>query len=225
MPGARLRLRFAIVAGCLAAVLAGGAWTAAPASATTQTWNTPVFGGYDWVVPAGITTATFELRGASGGLAGGSVGGKGGKAVATIAVTPGETLHINVGGAGFNAASSGVPSSTGAGTNGGGASGFYCHSSVSDQSICQGGGGGGASDVRQGGTGLPDRVLVAGGGGGAGGTSGTPEHTGGGDGGAGGLVGGRGADGTASSPTAPADPPTSAAAEAKAARRRPAGPW
>jgi hypothetical protein len=180
---------FGIVAGCLGLLLTSGLWAAAPASAATQTWDTPVYGGYDWVVPSGVTSATFDLSGASGAGTGGvlavSYGGDGGKTIGTIAVTPGETLKINVGGA--------PPG----GTNGGG----YGGASSQDCSVvdlgnqqCLGAGGGGASDVRQGGTALANRVLVAGGGGGAGGhnndyngVSGwSPAY--GGNGGAGGLL-------------------------------------
>jgi hypothetical protein len=154
----------AIVVAGLAPVLAAWLWAPAPATAATQTWDTPVFGGYDWVVPSGVTTATFELFGASGAGTGGmlavSYPGDGGKTIGTIAVTPGETLKINVGGA--------PPG----GINGGGNAG----ASSQDCSVvdlgnfqCLGAGGGGASDVRQGGTALANRVLVAGGGGGAGG--------------------------------------------------------
>src|ERR1700704_2572537 len=90
--------RFAIVVACLGALL--GTWlaSAAPASAATQTWDTP--GAYDWLVPAGVTTATFQVSGAQGAGSGASRGGAGGRTVGTVAVTPGETLKINVGGAG-----------------------------------------------------------------------------------------------------------------------------
>jgi hypothetical protein len=40
------------------------------ASAATQTWNAYVYGGYQWVVPAGVTSATFDVSGASGAGAG-----------------------------------------------------------------------------------------------------------------------------------------------------------
>jgi hypothetical protein len=54
-----------------------------------------------WVVPDGVTSASFDVRGASGGPnTGGSIGGSGGRAVATLDVTPGETIYINVGAAG-----------------------------------------------------------------------------------------------------------------------------
>ena len=118
-----------------------------------------------WTVPDGVTQATFDVYGAQGGNVDRS-GGRGGKASATIAVTPGETLQVNVGGAG------------GAGGFNGGAAGGSANSS--------GGGGGGASDIRTGAFALADRIIVAGGGGGAGGDNG-------GEGGAGGgIVGGDG---------------------------------
>ncbi len=183
----------AIVVGCLALLLTGGLAAAPPAGAATQTFDTPVFGGYDWVVPSGVTTATFDLNGGSGAGVGGSIGGKGGETVATIAVTPGETLKINVGGA------APAPGS-GSGPGGGGGTGDpVC---AEGGFACFGGGGGGASDVRQGGTSAANRVLVAGGGGGAGGASsgfcndvGCITSVGGGDGGDGGASGSRGADG------------------------------
>lgn len=95
-----------------------------------------------WEVPAGITEVTIEAWGADGGA-----GGRRGYATGKLAVTPGETLRIYVGGVG----AAGV-----GGYNGGG---------DSDPTVY---GGGGASDVRQGGATLADRVLVAGGGGGRG---------------------------------------------------------
>ena len=176
---------------------------AAPASAATETWDTPVLGGYSWVVPAGITSATFNLAGASGGAAGGSRGGTGGRTIATIPVTPGETLQINVGGAGGRP----IP------INGGGYPGNgYCSLVNTTSTGCLGGSGGDASDVRQGGTALDDRVLVAGGGGGAGGPGQDPSADcpsgcgtwGGGD---GGDAGGLGASSGAAGVGRPFDPP------------------
>ena len=133
---------------------------AASASATKETFNfiDPPFGAAQtWTVPAGVTKAKFNLYGAQGGGVtdgGPPLGpGLGGQAKATIAVTPGASIQVNVGGqadvylAGFNGGGAGV-------ATGPGGAGF---------------GGGGASDIRIGGTDLDDRVLVAGGGGGAGG--------------------------------------------------------
>src|ERR687897_1340439 len=91
-----------------------------------------------WTVPEGVTQATFDVFGAEGGsVPFGSVGADGGKASATIAVTEGERLQVNVGGRGGNGSVFGdatVPGGTG-GFNGGGARG--------DNFCGRGGGGGG----------------------------------------------------------------------------------
>lgn len=96
----------------------------------------------------------IELWGANGGDDDTyGKGGKGGYITGQINLTQGQNLYIYVG-------KSGVSSSAGAsgGFNGGGNAGPSGSS----------GGGGGATDIRQGGTQLTDRILVAGGGGGAG---------------------------------------------------------
>jgi len=130
-----------------------------------------------WTVPDGVSQATFDVFGAQGGSdTSGKAGGLGGKATATIAVNPGDTLQVNVGGAGRNGNT--IQSSPG-GFNGGGSGGT---GSVD----AHGGGGGGASDVRSGGIGLANRIIVAGGGGGAGGSGGAGGVGGGLSGGAGG---------------------------------------
>ena len=142
----------------------------ATAGATTDTYD---YTGdvQSWVVPAGVTSATFDLYGAEGGTAYDSsygAAGLGGRATATLAVTPGETIEIRVGGQG----------GASGGYNGGGA-----------PNTNGPGGGGGATDIRQGGGALADRTLVAGGGGGSGacsGLGGTKSNGGAG----GGLVGG-----------------------------------
>jgi hypothetical protein len=98
-------------------------------------------------VPSGVTSLNVVADGAAG--AGQKLKPKaiarGGRTEATVPVTPGETLHVFVGGAG---------SSTG-GFNGGG-----------EPPYSGGYGGGGASDVREGGDGLTNRIVVAGAGGG-----------------------------------------------------------
>lgn len=133
-----------------------------------------------YVVPAGVTSLTVELWGASGAVGGGTpgAGGLGGYTKATIPVTPGETLRLNVGGAGAGAAG---------GFNGGAAGG-------NSGSASNGGGGGGATDVRQGGTALANRLAVAAGGGGGGGSN-TVSWTGGVGGGGGGSTGADGGGG------------------------------
>jgi hypothetical protein len=127
-----------------------------------------------FVVPEGVTSLEVIAKAASGGKPGfrsDSFLGKGGKVTTTLSVTPGQTLHLYIGGAGkypdFGDISGGF--------NGGGENGRCC-----------GGGGGGATDIRVGGIDLSNRVVVAGGGGGAteNGTAGG--HGGGLDGAAGG---------------------------------------
>jgi Glycine rich protein/RTX calcium-binding nonapeptide repeat (4 copies) len=180
---------------------------AAPASAATETFNF-TGGAQTWTVPAGVAEATFDVYGAQGGGDPDNIAffpGLGGRATATIAVTPGASIQVNVGGqgrlpggglhgGGFNGGGGGVPAGSGGASPGGG----------------------GASDIRIGGTALTDRVLVAGGGGGAGNnTCGTPSVAGGRGGGLSGLVGGGsgcGSTGGGGTQTAGggADPPATA---------------
>ena len=125
-----------------------------------------------WTVPSGVTQATFDAYGAQGG--GNPVfflpiikGGKGGYTSARINVTPGENIYIFVGGEGHNGGTSILtpsPEHSAGGFNGGGNGGFNRHNA---RAVSGGGGGGGASDIRIGGTGLANRVIVAGGGGGS----------------------------------------------------------
>lgn len=103
-----------------------------------------------WVVPPHATQATFDLYGAQGG--GRYAGGRGGRATASLLLTPGAVYQITVGGEGGEL--------TG-GFNGGGQGGGVPGSNPAS-------GGGGASDIRTGNFGLADRILVAGGGGGSG---------------------------------------------------------
>jgi hypothetical protein len=153
-----------------------------PAVPVTQTFGTP--GTFDFVVPAGVTTITVDLFGAAGGNISSREGGLGGHATTTFAVTPGETLQINVGGVGGDVVGRFNPTRGVAGLNGGGTGGQGSSGSGGTGA----GGGGGASDVRQGGTSLANRVVVAGGGGGA-----APQTTNTGAGAGGGLEGTAGA--------------------------------
>ncbi|HLO45837.1 MAG TPA: glycine-rich protein [Leadbetterella sp.] len=132
----------------------------------TQTYN---YTGsvVDWVVPSGVTSINIKAWGAQGGANWINNTNFGGYSEGTLSVTPGEVLKINVGG---------QPTTTAGGWNGGG------------NGEGMGKGGGGASDVRQGGSLLTNRKLVASGGGGAGYWSNL--HIVGGEGG--GLTGGNG---------------------------------
>ena len=118
-----------------------------------------------FVVPSNVYSVVIECWGAEGGEASSSIpAGQGGYATGDLAVTPGQTLHIYVGGRGqinssFQAVSSG-------GWNGGG-DGIGGWSGNFSSGRGTTGGGGGASDVRVEGSSLSDRVIVAGGGGGS----------------------------------------------------------
>jgi|GEM_PF-614037 len=122
-------------------------------------------GQQNWTVPAGVFSLSVTMEGAEGSRTTnyGNRGGYGGRVVANLAVTPGQTLAIFVGGwPGDN------------NTNGGYNGGNYT------QSCCgYGYGGGGATDIRIGGTSYGNRVLVAGGGGGGGWNCGTDGSRGG----------------------------------------------
>ncbi len=108
----------------------------------------------NWIVPPCVNTIQVDVRGGKGANSTQTTGGNGARVTATLAVTPGQTLNIYVGGQGGNPT---------AGWNGGGAGGAGGAPGGSS------GGGGGASDIRIGGTALANRVIVAGGGGGGGG--------------------------------------------------------
>lgn len=127
-----------------------------------------------FVVPPGITSVQIECWGGSGSAGSGvaaGVGGLGGYASGTLAVTPGQVLNIFVGG---------QANGNLGGYNGGGNGGDLLA-----------GGGGGASDVRAGGTAPANRVVVAGGGGGGGNSADgcTLPYAGGSGGGGGGIAG------------------------------------
>lgn len=101
-----------------------------------------------FTVPAGVTSIVVDAYGAQGGSNSPSTNiNYGGYVQATLAVTPGTTIYVNVGQ---------QPNGLTGGWNGGG------------NGETAGQGGGGASDIRIGGTTLNDRMVVAGGAGGGG---------------------------------------------------------
>ncbi|HYE80259.1 MAG TPA: glycine-rich protein, partial [bacterium] len=139
----------------------GTVWTeavsaTAPGTAPGPTTFTYTGAPQMYTVPADVVTLQVDVVGAQGGGPGGSgpsgSSGRGGRVQASLSVTPGQVLHIYVGGQGGSTATS--AGSSPAGWNGGGL-GWNAA-----------GGGGGASDVRVGGTTFAHRVVVAGGGGG-----------------------------------------------------------
>ena len=103
----------------------------------------------EFLVPAGVTQIVAEVYGAQGGDP--TYGGKGGLVKAEIAVTAGDQLYLNVGGAGF-----GHDDINQNGWNGGGRDFNSSNYTLT---------GGGASDIRLGGVVLANRIVVAGGGG------------------------------------------------------------
>lgn len=137
----------------------------------SETFSTPSSESYGFTVPAGVKCVTCDVYGAQGGTGSSSSAGLGGRVTATIAVTPGETLNVNVGGEGAYQFSPSL-----GGIHGGG------------DTTGDGGTGGGASDVLRGAT----QLVVAGGGGGGGTTSGGASGGAGGD-----TIGGNGANGGA----------------------------
>jgi prepilin-type N-terminal cleavage/methylation domain-containing protein len=169
-----------------------GSTLGTPATAGFQMFN---FTGAPatFTAPSGVSAVKVYAKAGNGGYFTGQGGPSlqiGQRVSGTLAVTPGAAYTITVGGAGGNFANSGTFAP--GGYNGGG-------------STTGGGGGGGATDIRAGGTGLGNRVVVAGGGGGAGGVntdtdadkvvtngvSGTGSNgTGSGGGGGGGYLGG-----------------------------------
>jgi len=165
---------------------------------TSVTFDEP--GVFQWRVPAGVRSATFDLYGAAGG---GAQGGAGAHVTATIRVRPRTVLTIVVGGRGGDP--TGGASGAGAGGFGGGAPGGAGADPLDFGDVLHlpggpgGGGGGGASDVRTGDTtDFASRLLVAGGGGGSGSAAG----------GAGGADGVAGSDGQVVSSLPDIFPPT-----------------
>lgn len=154
---------------CGVFTLAAGVGTASASSPSTDCAGTictvtySYTGGLQsWSVPAGVSSANFDVFGASGGSIPGSgepTGGLGGETKGTVTVTPGQNVFVLVGGQGAEAVASGSTGAAG-GYNGGGGGGYDPTTGVSGAS------GGGASAV---GTGAApaDWLLVAGGGGGA----------------------------------------------------------
>ena len=194
---------FAVAAAWLAVGRANGAQ-----ATVTELRRFNTAGYHHWTVPAGVTSITFDVFGASGGRVtysqGGvlylySSGGPGGEAKGTFKVKPGQTFEIVVGGAGATTNRDFYLGGPG-GFNGGGDGGDVQYV-INHQTIYYAAaGGGGSSDVRIGGrrnlcaSGMTctdyDRFIVAGGGGGGGSDADQP------DGGAGGgLTGAASQDG------------------------------
>ncbi len=157
----------------------------------TCTYNDPA-AAETFVVPAGVTSVRITLQGGSGGRgsspplngpADGGVGGAGGTTADTVAVSPGNSFRIYVGGEGADGQAgeaacddgiAGGPGGLSGGIKTGGDGGGSAVDPSTDQG-CVGGGGGGGSFVMSGGQTLDQGgavpLLAAGGGGGGGGGS------------------------------------------------------
>ncbi len=165
------------LATCATAVLLSAAG-AGVASAETATFAS-TGAEQPFTVPAGVTSLQVT---AVGGRGGGGLGGFGAVARATVPVTPGQALFVNVGGNGVAAELNDQGTPAAGGFNGGGSGGSGSHV------FNPGDSGGGATDVRSFSRNLPTslgtRLVVAGGGGGgnslgtAGGAAGSPGATG-----------------------------------------------
>ncbi|MFM7034030.1 MAG: fibronectin type III domain-containing protein, partial [Planctomycetia bacterium] len=149
----------------------------------------PTGGPQDWVIPAGVQSASITLVGGLGGYddSGFTYNMPAAQVQGTLTWPAGTAaLSVWVGGNGGNATGKSSPGD--GGFNGGSQGG------TGSESSCGGGGGGGATDIRIGGDLPNNRVMVAGGSGGSGGTDPngySPEYGGnGGTGGAGTAVAG-----------------------------------
>jgi glycine rich protein/HYR domain-containing protein len=136
-------------------------------------------GEQDFLVPAGVNQVSVLVTGAFGGGYPDALpfGGAGEQVDATLTVTPGTTLYVEVGGQGLDTSTTPGVAAQAGGFNGGGAS------SASDSASYAPASGGGASDIRTISSADPgslaSRLIVGGGGGGAGscgsgGNAGTP---------------------------------------------------
>jgi hypothetical protein len=161
--------------GLTCVLVAASSFAASSASASSKLTETFISTGAEqsFVVPAGVTSLRVRAVGGAGEAAfsdspfqAPAPAGSGAVVTATVPVTPGETLYVEVAASGFGGGGSAGPG----GGNGGGASDVRMVSSASEGS-------------------LESRLLVAGGGGGGGGTF---EE---GSGGRGGDAGAPGADG------------------------------
>ncbi len=164
----------AVVVGAFAACCS----TALPAQAAEATFRY-TGGEQTFVVPEGVYALAVTAYGARGGTASGfpaEAGGLGAMARGTIAVLPGETLYVEVGGRGqdseaetFSCGETFTCKTAHGGFNGGGDGA----AEPDEAAFRTGAGGGGASDLQRkpiaaGSEAWGSRLVVAGGGGGAG---------------------------------------------------------
>lgn len=174
----------------------GTALSQVPCSGSSATYNTA--GPFQIIVPVGCTKALIKAWGAGGGNSASYSGGGGAYAKGIFTVTPGETLTVQVGGAGGGVNSPGNGGTVGGGQTAGGGGGGYGGGGGASYS---GHAGGGGRSAVYGASSVSDVFLIAAGGGGAstdghggagGGTNGQKGAGGYGGGGAIGATGGIG---------------------------------
>lgn len=130
---------------------------------------------YSWTIPAGATTLSMDVVGASGGAGGATAAGKGARMTGSLSVTPGSILKIYVGAQG----------TTGTGGNGGGGGGGTFVLAADNSALIIAGGGGGGAGTCCGTPGVGQDAST--------GTNGTSGNNPGGTNGAGGSSGNGGA--------------------------------
>jgi hypothetical protein len=204
-------IRNMVAAALSVGVTVAASAASANADSTCATGATTVGASGCYIMPAGMTHATFTATGAKGGVGGqtgdqqGGLGGAAGQVSANLSVTPGEQLNITVGGNGatgqaytYDSTQGGAGGAGGSngGANGGNGGGFG--DGAVGVSYGGGGGGGGATTL----TDPSGNLLLEAGGGGGGGANGWNDEASGGNGGCGsqngdaGVSGGDGQPGT-----------------------------
>ena len=186
--------------------LASGPDPVCSAGTCTVSFTTPQTGG-EFTVPAGVSSLSVTLYGAVGGnnVTNDVAGGDGAEVTATLAVSPGQELGVDVGGTGNPAGEQGVGGDNGGGNagSGGGAGGGFtdlANTPGGAQYLVAGGGGGGGVDgVGSASDCFTGNLILAGGAGGNADTAGSGAIALGGEGFV--LVGGGpGGPGTSSGP-------------------------
>ena len=84
-----------VLAPCALVLLVAAVPSAASAATVTETFDY-TGAAQTWTVPAEVTSATFDVHGAAGGAASSALPARGGRATATIAATPGDSIEVYV---------------------------------------------------------------------------------------------------------------------------------
>ncbi len=135
----RLSLAGTIGIGTLVLALTTGVSSAGATTDSLFNSSTPGFTAGAAIVPANVCAVTVTTTGGSGGAGdNGGVGGDGASVTATVSVTPGEVLDVQVGGGGADyTTSTGGIGGGGGGNNGGGGGGASAIERVRRRSCCR----------------------------------------------------------------------------------------